>query len=214
MVESPASGIVRIHLYQSTGSDHSPLFPLPLPTVVVEQLQLPRLMGCWSLSGRGAREKVSSRRPRVFAFLTMQGIVPFSRQKVGNIGVAMIVLAIRQSREIGLVGELDVGGPRGRRAVGCRQSHRQVVFRGASTISTQVHGEILGTVHSSAHAIDALEGSSEVQFLLAAGSGVLLRYDRTLVELDVAHKGGEMNKVLVAARAIDVLLLSMELAAG
>lgn len=149
--------------------------------------------------------------PGVLAFLAMQGVYLLASQKIRCVVVPAMILTRRQSREVGLAGDFSLGGPWCRWSTGESRSCRQMVCWEISTIAIQVHREVFGTDFATAPSVDPFEGSGEFQLLLTAGVDSLLENDRTLVEFDVAHKGRELHKMLVATRAADVLFLCVEL---
>lgn len=149
--------------------------------------------------------------PGVLAFLAMQGVCLLASQKIRGVVVSMMILARRQSREVRLAGDFSLVWPWCRWSTGDSRSCRQMVCWEVFTIAVQVHREIFGTDFATGPSVDPFEGSGELQLLLTAGSDSLLENNRALVEFDVAHKGRELHKMLVATRAVDILFFRVEL---
>lgn len=109
------SRVVRVSSYQSTSSGHGSLLSLPFVHVilVIKQLKLHMFL-CRFLRMEGIMEMGSRQGPGVLPFLAMQGVCLLASQKIRYVLVPMMILASRQSREVGLAGDFSIRGPLGR----------------------------------------------------------------------------------------------------
>lgn len=212
LVEVRGFGIARIGLDHSLSPHHGLLLPLSV-LVPPERLQLHRLLVGRSLGRRRVGERVRAPGPAVHALLAIKGVVLVSGQQVWDFGAAVSVLVVAQSREIGLVGDCgrDVIGPCGGWPTLNGKPRRLIGLLLRRVYAIEKDAEVLHAVGTLSLAIKTLEGPGKVQLLLAASSSVILGDEGAVVELDVAYERGEVDKVLVAAGAVDILLLSVVL---
>lgn len=211
-VEVLACWVSRIGLNHCFGPHNSLLLPLHL-LVLPECLQLHHLLISRPLSRRGVGEWVFAWSPAVATLLVLDGLSLVPAQQVWDLGAAVSGFVVGEWREVGLLRDCDLSlsGPLGGRAVLNGKSRRQGGIL-LGWVWIEEDAEILLAVDTLSLAIQMLESPGKVQLLLTTGRDVILGDERAVVELNVTHEGGEMDEVLVAAGAVDVLLLGMILA--